>query len=165
MAFDSVVMVKYDGTSVEAEIHSPITMRIAASVDEVWGPLLRQHSQGDADWRWERLVTEHPEDSHRSFALVCRDRVEALSIVAKERQMRGPPDPTVGSYMEYIASAPWNRRGNSGERLVPNVARVTPAGQILVARAALVSLEEGHAGWLGWPRPRIQLVRVASDMQ
>ena len=115
------------------------------------GPLLVEHSQPVADWRWQTLVGDYPDGlAHKNFALVCKDRVEGFVIVGRERQMRSPAAPTFGAYMEYLASAPWNRRGANGGALVSGRGRVTTSGQVLVARAALLSIEEGHEGWLGW---------------
>lgn len=149
MALDSVVTLRLDGNEVAGEIHSPITPAILAEVDQFWTPLLAQHKQQDVDWRWDHFLKECPDgEAYKSFALVCQGRAEGLLIVAKERQMRS--ELVVGSYMEYLASAPWNRQALSGGALVSDRGRVTPCGQVLVARAALLSIEQGHHGWLGW---------------
>ena len=150
MALDSFVTLRLDDSEVAGEIHSPITAAMAAAVDKDWAPYLVEHQQLDAQWRWEQHIGECPEGHYKSFALICRERVEGLLIVAKERQMRGPLDPTLGAHMEYLASAPWNRKGPGGGPLVAGQGRVTPSGQVLVARAAILSKEEGHLGWLGW---------------
>lgn len=149
MPLDSVVTLRLDGTAVEGEIHSPITAEMTSSVDRDWPSLLAQHDQPDKDWRWEQILRHHPDgEAYKSFALTCRNRVEGLLVVNRERQMRG--ELVTGSYMEYVASAPWNRAARGGGALVAGHGRVTPCGQVLVARAAMFSVEEGHRGWLGW---------------
>lgn len=139
------------GTDVDAIIETPIAPEHAAQADELWPPHLRTLRAGDAEWRWADHIQEFPDGpSHQSFALLRGKNVEGLLIVKRNQQMRNDVHHyATGSYMEYMASAPWNRTRR--EDVFPSgTERVTPVGRVLLTRAVILSRTHGHDGCLGW---------------
>ena len=104
----------HDGSIVEVKTPARIVTALTArQVRKLvsWGELLHKHGEEDAAWDWPALIAEHHGDAKRrfeNFGLVCRREIQAAMIVgwgtARSRVTRRPL-----VYVEYVATAPWNR--------------------------------------------------------
>jgi hypothetical protein len=149
---DFHLRIRKAGADAEARIETPISADVAALADREWVRFLEEHRQPDAGWRWSSHIRKYPHGpEHATFAVLSDDRVEGLLIVRRYQSMRATSAAFAqGSYMEYLASAPWNRTTEAGAPLVPDMDRTTPVGRVLLARAARLSMSLGHDGRLGW---------------
>ena len=137
-----------DGTALE--IMAPariVTMLRPRHVRELasWSPLLRRHGEEDAAWDWRAIIAEHRSDAKRrfeSFGVVCRGQLQAAMIVGcGPHRSRVSGDPL--AYVEYLASAPWNRPA------IANPPTFKGAGSLMMAAAIQWSMSIGCAGALG----------------
>jgi hypothetical protein len=79
-------------------------------------------------------------------------------IVRCSTQMRSPVNTdTLGVYIEYMATAPWNRLDDKEQRIDERFPRVVPVGRLLVGMAIRLSRELGSNGRIGWhSKPRAE---------
>jgi hypothetical protein len=56
----------------------------------------------------------------------------------------------LGIYIEYLATAPWNRKNENGQRIDTRHSRVAPVGRRLVEVAIELSTQLGFEGRMGW---------------
>jgi GNAT superfamily N-acetyltransferase len=103
-----------DGTvvyvAVRARIIHPLTPRHLSQL-AAWRPILERHREEDASWDWSAILAEHLTTGGRtfeSFGIVCRGKLQGAMLLGQgERTSRASGRPIV--YVEYIATAPWNR--------------------------------------------------------
>lgn len=141
------------GYFVEASLFDEVTDDHLLLWENGWVPEMRQHratlSPADApedshwDWRmkasgWRSLL------GYQSFALVCRGELQGLMLTNDITSARLPQQfgkPIV--YVEFLATAPWNRP----ELSTPPKYR--GCGRIFIAAAIQTSLDAGYKGRIG----------------
>lgn len=132
-----------------------VLRRPITSVHEVaalWPEGLR--GEEDENWSWPDIVRESPDNGGwRQFELIGPPPdflAQGLMIVRDVFAMRSTPNLlSSGCYIEYLATAPWNRI-RDGRRLDERHSRLVPVGSHLLRAAILMSVELGHGGRLGW---------------
>jgi len=99
----------------------------------------------DLHWDWD-LKLQNIEGllAYRTFCLVCRDEVQGLMILNLTKSARlasqvGKPL----AYVEFLATAPWNRKELTASPIFRGV------GGVLMYAAIQVSLEEEFHGRVG----------------
>ena len=144
------VKLKVDGAQAIGLVSSPILDVSVTEVAELWPHGLVR--QDDERWDWATLVRQHPDGTDwRQFQLTAAERVQGLLIVQSSWPTRSPANTgTLGAYMEYVATAPWNRLDEQGRRIDERFARVTPVGRLLVGVAISLSRQLGWEGRMGW---------------
>jgi hypothetical protein len=144
------VRVRVDGIRTIGLVSSPIPGTAVAEVAILWPPGLV--GQVDSGWDWAALVQQHPDGAEwRQFQLTAAEHVQGLLIVRSLWATRSPANTGMsGAYMEYVATAPWNRLDEYGRRVDERFGRVAPVGRLLVGAAIDLSCKLGWSGRLGW---------------
>lgn len=148
---------------VEARLYSPADAANAADFEQRWRPdfdqrraelkasgnltlqALRENNMEDSHWLWaEKVDFSTDRLDRRSFAIVAEDVTQGLMLVttvgfAREASQRGKPLVVV----DFLATAPWNRKGFS------NSARFKGVGRIMMIAAISLSVQEEFNGRLG----------------
>jgi hypothetical protein len=148
------VKVTIDGQEGIGLISSPIA---AAQIAEHWPGGLK--GEEDAGWDWSGLVRDHPHGAEWSqHQLTTCEHVQGAMILRASQPMRAPANTErSGVYIEYLATAPWNRKDDQGHRLDKRLARVVPVGRLLLGVAIIFSRKRGLEGRLGWhSKPRAE---------
>lgn len=138
------------GELVEASLADEVTDAHLALWDKAWSPVMQAHCAN-------RILTEKPEDRHwdwrqkagwwrpllgyHSFALLCRNELQGLMLASDFKSARlqlhfGKPI----VYVEFLATAPWNRP----EFQKPT--RYRGVGTVMMAAAVELSFELGYRG-------------------
>jgi hypothetical protein len=140
------------GNEVAAQILRPMALEHVRAIQETWPPGLP--GEEDEAWEWSSIRTEHPDgDGWQQFVPVYDNRVQGAMVVREKwtEQMRSPGNIGFeGSYIEYLAAAPWNRKNAQDQRIDTRFEPVTPVGKVLLACALNVSKELGMEGRIGW---------------
>jgi hypothetical protein len=145
-----IVWLRISEQDLEGQIIRPIAPEQASMISQTWQPGL--NGQEDGGWDWGALVLDYPDgQGWQQFAIVAAGLYQGAAIVKEAAEMRSPANTgTVGSYLEYMATAPWNRLDERRRRIDTRFDRATPIGQLLMLGAIKVSLGLGHEGRLGW---------------
>ena len=137
------------GQIVKAELHGTIPDEILAQWDEKWVPAMKAICEGrllsdkpeDSHWNWRRkLGTANNLLKYTSYAIMCAGELQGLMLTndvwaARHHDQFGKP--TV--YIEFIATAPWNRR--AAGRI-----RYRGVGTVFLAAAIIQSRTMGFRG-------------------
>jgi hypothetical protein len=141
------------GGFIEASLFDEVTDEHLRLWEHGWVPEMRSH-------RANRPPTGAPEDSHwdwrnksncwrtllgyQSFALVCQGELQGLMLTNDISSARLQPQfgkPIV--YVEYLATAPWNR---PELRMPP---KYRGCGRIFILAAIQTSIDTGYKGRMG----------------
>lgn len=147
------------GEAVEAELRDAIEEAQLADWEALWRPALdaaiqRIHAAGVSrqqwpqsrhwDWRLKlraigRLL------AHRTFCIVCRGETQGLMAVdvTTKKAWLGPQRGQALVYVEFLETAPWNRR------LLYEPPRFGGVGKLLMGAAIELSREEEFKGRVG----------------
>lgn len=138
---------------VEASLFDVVTPDHLALWETQWVPVMQTHCAG-------RAVTDRPEDSHwdwrrksqavqgilgyHSFSLICQGELQGLMMVNDMMSARlatqfGKPM----IYVEFLATAPWNRAE------ISQSPRYRGVGKVFMLAAVEASREVGFKGRLG----------------
>ncbi|MBN1909930.1 MAG: hypothetical protein JW818_09340 [Pirellulales bacterium] len=133
------------GALVEAELHDSILQRHLDDQLSKWKPLTTEHAEEHGHWDWQaKWAFFAPQLSYQSFALECNGRTQGLMIVNTIKRCRIQQQANKHLvYVEYLEAAPWNRRPIPGETQYKGV------GQVMIAAAIQLSIDEGNHGRIG----------------
>jgi hypothetical protein len=169
-----------------AELHLPARDRDREDFLSLWQPAfeerrtaLQPKSQDevaaydlqDAHWEWDRKIGQR-RSYLRTFAVSCDGQTQGLMRISLD-----PSDPRTRArcpehhghglvYVDLIATAPWNRPRLFG------AARYKGVGQVLLAAAVSLSVEEECCGRIGlhalpqsesWYRDRCGMTDLGTD--
>jgi len=133
----------HNGASIDGHILNSIVS--AQSVATLWPKGLV--GEDDESWDWCTLVKEHSSDEWLQFEIQANDQAQGLMILKKEWDLRSPSHTSLqGCYIEYLATAPWNRRSTEDRRFP----RVVPVGLPMLGVAIERSISLRHEGRLAW---------------
>jgi hypothetical protein len=134
----------------QGDILRPISPAHVRQITDTWMPHLA--GQEDERWNWAKFADDYPDGrGWQQFVLLAEARVQGAIIIGNARDMRSPANTGAqGCYIEYLATAPWNRVDEEGNRIDSRFGRIAPVGKLLMAHAIVVSLELGHEGRMGW---------------
>ena len=123
------------------------------SIDRDWKPIFEGATDGDkpedAHWDWQAKVLHAQSDpmTYELFSVEASGMTQGLLMAAKggvnsfSRHPEHPRKPIV--YLNFLATAPWNRPGVVAAPLYKGI------GRVLVGTAVSLSIEEGFAGRIG----------------
>jgi hypothetical protein len=141
-----------------AELFGAIEESNLADVEQRWLPQIAERRKSisspadlalanlqDAHWDWRKKVQERRAYlAYESFALECASVTQGLMLVETTHFGRLAAHKGLELvYIEYLATAPWNRHGFTSEPLYKGV------GQILLAVAVSLSVDLGFRGRIG----------------
>lgn len=154
-----VELLEYESSrSVRAWLHDEISPEHLTSYQSQWtaafndceqrfraGRLNREEIPEDAHWKWERKMAQRRGKlGFESYCIECEGQIEGLLILNFLEICRIPVQARKDLvYLEYLATAPWNRR--IGDQL-PRFRRV---GTLLFRAALQVSLANDLKGRIG----------------
>jgi len=141
------------GKTVAADLHDEVSDAHLAMHDSTWVPVMKAHcaerrltdSPEDRNWDWRRKAKDlRPLLGYHSFALVCQNELQGLMWTSDLYSAR------LGSqlgkslvYVEFLATAPWNRKE------VQQPSRYSGVGGVLIDAAIQSSLDSGYQGRIG----------------
>lgn len=147
------------GTLVEAELRDAIEDPHLADWEALWRPSLdaaiqRLHAEGvprqqwpqSRHWDWRDKLREIGRLlAHRTFCIVCRGQTQGLMAVnvTTKKAWLGPQRGQPLVYVEFLETAPWNRR------VLYDPPRYGGIGSLLIRAAIALSLEEEFKGRIG----------------
>ncbi len=119
------------------------TRHLAAAAK--WRPVLGAHAEEDATWDWGAHLQEADRNQakgvgrYEAYALECEGELHALLLLEIANwKSRQTGDPIV--YVEYVAVAPWDRRG------IQDPPRIAGCGRGIISMAIERSNELGYKG-------------------
>lgn len=141
------------GQLVEASLLDEITDRHLKMWTKTWQPVMQKRGRGrelrdkpeDHHWDWKWKASEwRPLLGFHSFAITCEGELQGLMLACDFKSARTQSQfgkPIV--YVEFLATAPWNRP----EFQTPP--RYRGVGTVMVAAAVELSWELGYRGRIG----------------
>ena len=138
---------------VEASLLDEVTDRHLAMWDSSWRPAIKAHCVGrtirdkpeDHHWDWKWKANEwRPLLGYHSFAIVCENDLQGLMLASdfKSARLQSQFGKTI-VYVEFVATAPWNRPE------LQNPPRYRGVGTVMVAAAVELSWDLGYRGRIG----------------
>lgn len=107
---------------------------------DTWAPELARQSGDDRSWDWSSHIQRGLLRNGFLCLAIVTDRLEGLASLAFDRSRAGPPGTSL-VYIEYLATAPWNRKAGS--------ARLRGVGRVLIQTTVRISVALGHDGRIG----------------
>lgn len=118
-----------------------------------WKPVMRSHSANrglrnspeDSHWDWkQKAASWRPLLGYHSFAITCQGGLQGMMLVSDLKSARlqlqfGKPI----VYVEFLATAPWNRPE------IQKPVRYRGVGTVMIAAAVELSWELGYKGRIG----------------
>jgi GNAT superfamily N-acetyltransferase len=138
---------------VEASLLDEVTDHHLAMWDRSWRPAMETHCAGrasrdkpeDHHWDWNWKANEwRPLLGYHSFAIVCENDLQGLMLASDFKSARLQAQfgkPIV--YVEFVATAPWNRPE------VQKPPRYRGVGTVMVAAAVELSWDLEYRGRIG----------------
>ncbi len=136
---------------VAAQLFDDITEIHLRAWETQWLPYVKEAvSRGqkhpeDAHWRWDRKIN-HAKGflAIKAFSIVCNDQLQGMMLVDMSKIARLLEQAGKDLiYVEFLATAPWNRKGLTSEP------RYQGVGRLLIAVAVELSFQEEFKGRVG----------------
>lgn len=135
------------GEPVEAELISGISVDSLQLWESTWRPLIKGRTE-DQCWDWERkLQIRGQELTCETFSIKVGDSLEGMMMINNASYSRLHLGKEL-VYIEFLATAPWNRKA------IRNPRQHAGVGEIFVEAAIRLSLEyelEGRIGLVSLP--------------
>jgi hypothetical protein len=135
------------GTLVSGLIRT-MTLAHLVQIETVWRGMLVEAQQPDIDWSWAyklRLATNEPR--YEAYVVEIEQVAHGVMLLETEWHrswLDGPIERRIPLvYVEYLASAPWNRR------LIEDPPSFVGIGKSLLVFARQRSVEMGYGGRVG----------------
>ncbi len=139
----SVRLTKPPNDIVTATI-SALTQEQVGQIDDLWEDILRTTQQPDADWNWAyKLQLAVNDDRYEVYGMEMEALLQGVILLETQWHRSWLPQRFPLVYVEYLASAPWNRR------LIENPPYLVGVGRALLLFARQRSLELGYGGRVG----------------
>jgi hypothetical protein len=138
---------------VEASLLDEVTDQHLAMWEKTWKPVMKENGPGhalqneaeDSHWDWRKKAEDwRPYLNYHSFAIVCQKELQGLMVVSDIHSARHSTQfgkPIV--YVEFLATAPWNRGGSRRRKQYRGV------GTVMIAAAVELSCDLGYKGRIG----------------
>jgi hypothetical protein len=153
------------GAKIAAKIYDGILPHNIADFETKWLPELRKVYADDAKWDWAKKVrSTNKLLNFRAYAVECAGSTEGLMQLNLQHSSR--LDGHQIAYIEYLHTAPWNRK-----ELV-NPPHLALVGISLIVQAIVSSKETGYGGRFAlhslpgatnWYRKKLDMVEFGSD--
>lgn len=122
----------------------PLTAEHIEEIDTLWIGILKGTDQPDAYWNWSyKLRLSQNNDRYEAYGLALEEVLQGVVLLETQwhRSWLSGRDRLV--YVEYLVSAPWNRRP------IENPPYLRHVGKALLTVARQRSVELGYAGRVG----------------
>jgi hypothetical protein len=133
------------GRLVEAELVDAIESNHLDDFARLWraAPDVRYEEHGHWDWR-KKVASMLSQLQYEFFAVECAGQTQGMMIVDTTKRCRLPGQKNKHlAYVEYLESAPWNRRS------VTDMPGYRGVGPVLIAATIQLSFDEGNRGRIG----------------
>jgi hypothetical protein len=122
----------------------PLTQEHVEQIDTIWNDILRETRQPDAYWDWAyKLRLALDDDRYEAYGIELDEILQGLVLIETQWHRSWLPGRFPLVYIEYLASAPWNRRPIEDPPYLKNV------GRALLFLARQRSVELGYEGRVG----------------
>lgn len=111
--------------------------------NEAFVAILERMGIPDSHWDWRRKCTIAPGTQRQAYGLLNGDQVEATMMLALDRQSRLGVSGEPLIYVDFLATAPWNRS------VIQKPERFRRMGTMLLGAAVAVSQMQGLDGRCG----------------
>ena len=119
----------------------PLTAVHVEQIDTLWFSSLRSAEQPDVNWDWSYKLRLAVNDSrYEAYAIELDELVQGVILLETQWHRSWLPDRPPLIYVEYLASAPWNRR------LLQEPPYLIGIGRTLLLLARQRSIEMGYEG-------------------
>ncbi|MEM6866829.1 MAG: hypothetical protein AAF528_00395 [Cyanobacteria bacterium P01_C01_bin.121] len=121
-----------------------LTPEHVQQIDSVWTDILRETGQPDADWNWSyKLRLSFNEERYEAYGIEQDEILHGVILLETQwhRSWFSERYPLV--YVEYLSSAPWNRRP------IEDPPYLRQVGRALLTVARQRSVELGYDGRVG----------------
>lgn len=137
----------------DATLFQGVDLETLQSIEEHWTPMFdaaaEENRPEDAHWEWAAKALQALDNplSYELFGIEADDRTQGMMLAIKgglkcfSRHPEHPRAPMV--YIDFLATAPWNRLG------MVEIPTYKGVGRILFMAAVSLSLEEEAAGRIG----------------
>lgn len=123
---------------------SVLTQEHVEQISDVWRAILQATQQPDEGWDWTyKLRLSLNDDRYEAYAIEWGDLIQGVVLLETRWHRSGLPERAPLVYVEYLASAPWNRRP------VEDPPYLVGVGQALLLLARQRSVELGYGGRVG----------------
>lgn len=113
-------------------------------IDTLWRAVFREVQQPDVSWDWAyKLRLALSDRRYEAYAIELDELVQGVTLLETHWHRAGDPERSPLVYIEYLASAPWNRR------LVEDPPYLVGVGRALLLLARQRSVELGYGGRVG----------------
>lgn len=113
-------------------------------IDTIWQAILREVQQPDVSWDWTYKLRLALNDSrYEAYAVELDALVQGVMLLETQYHRSWSPQRSPIVYVEYLASAPWNRR------TVDDPPYLVGVGRALLLLARQRSVELGYGGRVG----------------
>ena len=121
-----------------------LTQEHARQIDDIWAGILRETQQPDASWDWAyKLRLAVNDDRYEAYGIEFEALLQGVILLETQWHHSWLPQRFPLVYVEYLASAPWNRR------LLEDPPYLVGVGRALVLFARQRSVELGYGGRVG----------------
>lgn len=108
-----------------------------------WKRYILEGGYPDSKWDWNAILTDAVKDlALKSFCIEHEEQLQGLMICGTDRNADQDGNPLI--FVEYMATAPWNRPGNRMTK--DGKARFALVGTWLIFVAVRLSLDSGFRG-------------------
>lgn len=109
-------------------------------IDALWQGILRELQQPDSSWDWAyKLRLALSDRRYEAYVIEFNDLVQGVILIETQWHRSWLPQRFPLVYIEYLASAPWNRRPVEDPPYLKGVGRAL----LVLARRRSVELEYG----------------------
>ena len=130
---------KPPGETVNATVCS-LTQVHVEQVNTFWRAILRAAQQPDISWDWAyKLRLAVSDDRYEAYAIELDELVQGVILLETQWHRSWLPEQSPLIYIEYLASAPWNRRTVEDPPYLVGVGRAL----LLIARQRSTELAYG----------------------
>lgn len=130
------------GELVRAKLYDCIQQNHLEQHEQMWKPMISRFDEEHSHWDWRIKWREYAnQPNYESFAVECEGIVQGLMIAKKMMPCRiaGQANKHL-VYVEYLETAPWNRR------TVSSHVKFKGVGTVLLAAVIQLSFNEGNQG-------------------
>lgn len=121
-----------------------LTTEHISQVDTIWLGILRGTEQPDAYWNWSyKLRLSQNNERYEAYAIELDELLQGVILLETQWHRSWLSERSRLVYVEYLSSAPWNRRPIEDPPYLRHV------GQALLRVARQRSVELGYAGRVG----------------
>jgi hypothetical protein len=121
-----------------------LTQEQVEQINDLWEGILRETQQPDAGWDWAyKLRLAVNDDRYEAYSIEFESLLQGVILIETQWHRSWLPQRFPLVYVEYLASAPWNRR------LLEDPPYLVGVGRALLLFARQRSMELRYGGRVG----------------